>query len=283
MTKSWNPKRSRKRYDRAGAVVLNRVRLGQAPISLQRVRWRHRGLWMLLGLVVIGGALALWLTVDARFYVYDARIVGNNRLSPEEIFEASGLRGLHVLWARSSAIEPRILEAFPSLESVRVSCGFPSDCTISVTERRPRILWRDNEERWWIDGEGAIFLAREDGGSVETGIDSDPDSGASGQWAVVGPLPQDEEGNLDAAVQVALTELWESGRDLPGEFQYSPAQGLSFVDQRGWRVIVGEGAGMAARLEVLEGLVIHLESRGVTPRFLDVRFPETPYYLPATE
>jgi hypothetical protein len=35
---------------------------------------------------------------------------------------------------------------------------------------------------------------------------------------------------------------------------------------------------MARRLEVLEQLTADLEARGVAPRFVDVRFPEAPYY-----
>jgi len=291
MTRSWDPKRGRepghRRYDRSGAVVLNRVKLGQAPVSLNRVRWMQRGLWLLLAAAVIGGGLVLWLTVDARFYVYDAQIEGNRRLSQEEIFEASGLPGLHILWARSRTIESRILEAFPSLESVDASCHLPSECTISVVERRPRVLWNEGAagsgERWWIDEEGAIFLLRDEAASAATEAGSEHREDASGRWTVTGPLPRDDEDKLDEQVRVALAGFWQSGRDLPTAFQYSPEQGLSFVDEHGWRIIVGRGAGMARRLQVLELMVAHLESRGVTPRFVDVRFPEAPYYVPAAE
>lgn len=275
MTKSWHPKRDKKRYDRAGAVVLNRVKLGQAPVSLHKIRWMHRGLWVLLALAVIGGGLGLWLTVDSRFYVYDAQIVGNRRLSNEEIFEASGLGGLHILWARSGAIESRILEARPSLKSVEASCRLPSTCKIAVVERRPRVLWSENGTSWWIDEQGAVFsgMAAEAEGVSEG---SDP-------WVISGPLPRDAEGHLDEEVRVALAELWESGWDLPSTFQYGPAQGLSFVDEHGWRVVVGQGSGMVRRLQVMEDLIAHLEARGVTPRFVDVRFSEAPYYVPGGE
>ncbi len=323
MTNSWNhrhgSRRSDKRYDRAGAVVLNRVKLGQAPISLHRIRWMHRGLWGLLALAVLGAGLALWLTVDARFYVYDVQIVGNRRLSHQEIFEASGLRGLHILWARSSVIESRILEALPSLESVEAGCRLPSECTISVVERRPRVLWDERSavsgELWWIDEEGAVFLVRDGEANshltASEATQAESSDGASGRWVVTGPLPRDDgtaryggtplrserhdersleeersdrvQGNLDEQVRVALAELWESGRDLPTAFRYTPEQGLSFVDKHGWRIVVGQGPGMACRLQVMERLVAHLVSREVTPRFVDVRFPEAPYYVPATD
>lgn len=292
MTKSWDPRRGRRRYDRAGSVVLNRVKLGQAPVSLHRLRWMHRGLWILLAIAVAGGGLALWLTVDSRFYVYDAQIVGNRRLSHQEIFEASRLGGLHILWARSATIESRILEALPSLESVEVGCRLPANCSISVVERRPRVLWDESGELWWIDEEGAVFPGmasmpvRDDGASSPSQIDADAPTDSLGQWVVRGPLPREDgrgKDYLEEQVRVALVELWENGRHLPSEYQYDPEQGLSFVDAHGWRVIVGQGSGMARRLEVLEQLVTHLESQGVAPRFVDVRFPEAPYYAAATD
>lgn len=292
MTKSWNPRRGRRRYDRAAPIVISRARVGQAPMSLQRIRWIHRGLWILLGVAVLGGGLALWLTVDSRFYIYDAQIVGNRRLSHQEIFEASGLEGLHILWARSAAIESEILEALPSLESVDASCGMPAECTISVVERRPRVLWDANGERWWIDEEGAIFpgmasmTVQDHGASSAAQVNADALTDDSGQWMVSGPLPRGDgpaRGYLDEQVRVALVELWESGRHLPSAFQYDEEYGLSFVDEHGWLVIVGRGPGMTRRLQVLEQLVAHLESRGVEPRFVDVRYPEAPYYAPATD
>jgi len=273
MTKTWHPKRDAKRYDKAGAVVLNRVKLGQAPVSLYRIRWMHIGLWVILTLAVVGGGLGLWLTVDSRFYIYDARIVGNRRLSQEEIFDASGLRGLHILWARSGTIEASILEAQPSLKSVEASCRLPSTCEIAVVERRPRVLWDENGTRWWIDEQGAVF----------SGTETEGVSDGSGRWLISGPLPRDAEGNLDDEVRVGLAELWESGWDLPDTFQYGPAQGLSFVDEHGWRIVVGQGSGMVRRLRVMEDLVAHLEAHGVTPRFVDVRFSEVPYYAPGGE
>ena len=297
MTTSWKPRRGKKRYDRAGAVVLNRVTLGQAPVPLRRIRWMHRGLWILLVLVVVGGGVGLWLSMDSRFYIYEADIVGNRRLSREEIFEASGLRGLHILWAHSGTIESRLLEARPSLESAEINCQLPSACTISVVERQPRVLWNENGTNWWIDAEGSVFAgmgtvpAAGDAAAAATGSSSDAaGSGqakglndAAAQWVITGPLPRDQDGNLDERVRVALSEIWESGRDLPTEFLYDPAHGLSFINDRGWRVILGRGSGIVGRLQVLDEVTAHLESRGVTPRYLDVRFPDAPYYAPAAD
>jgi hypothetical protein len=91
-------------------------------------------------------------------------------------------------------------------------------------------------------------------------------------------LPRDGEGRLDERVRVGLAELWATGEDVAPVFDYVPTRGLVFVDERGWRVILGQGPGMSRRLQVLEQLTANLEARGLTPRFIDVRFAEAPYY-----
>lgn len=277
MTKSWNPRTRNRNYERAGSVVLNTITLGQAPLSLAKLRWRHRKLWLLGIVVVTVGVLAAWLTMDSRFYIYGAQITGRRRLSHEEIFEASGLRGLHVLWARSGPVESRILEALPALEQVEVSCRLPSECAVAVVERRPRVLWEEGDQRWWVDEEGAVFPALDGEAVLEHGGDS------AGIWTVAGPLPRDEDGSLPDEARVALAELWKSGRDLPGNFEFSPEEGLSFVDERGWRVRVGQGSGMAERLQVWEQIAVRLESRQQTVQLVDVRFARAPYYVPAVD
>jgi hypothetical protein len=231
----------------------------------------RRGGGLLLAVAAAIGGLALWLTLDAQFYVYDAEIAGARRVSYEQVFGASELMGLHVLWARPTVVEARILEGLPSLESAEVKCRLPSDCTIAVVERQPRVLWNEGGDLWWTDEEGAVFPAMGEG----TGPGATGD--VEGRWLVTGTLPRDNEGNLDGEVRVALTELWKSGLDVPTEFEYGAEYGLSFVNERGWRVIVGEGSGMSERLCILEQVTAHLESSGVTPGFVDVRFPKAPY------
>jgi cell division septal protein FtsQ len=227
---------------------------------------------LLLAFAFLAGALAVWLTLDARFYVYGAEITGARRVAHEEIFDASELMGLHILWARPAAIEARILGKLPSLESIEVTCGLPSNCTVTVVERRPRVVWNEPGGLWWIDEEGAVFPIQDGAAGLEAVSD------AAGLWLVKGPLPRNDTGDLEEQVHVALNELLASEQELPTEFDYSAERGLSFVDEHGWRVIIGRGAGMGERLWILAQMTQHLESQGVTPGLVDLRFPKAPYY-----
>ena len=216
-------------------------------------------------LVVIGvvGTGAVWITLDSRFYVRSAEVIGAVRTLPNEIVQASGLRGLHILWARLQDIEAKVVAALPMIERVSTSCGLPARCTITVTERQPSLMWDDGGQLWWVDSDGVVLPAQ---GQLSEG------------WLVRGPVPWDEDGHLDQQVKVALAELWGVGTSVFPELEYVPARGLLLIDERGWRVIVGVGEGMAERLRLLDRMADDLTRRGLTPRFVDVRFPDAPYY-----
>ena len=272
MTKSRKQGRRKKkrRFETAGTLILGRARVGRSS-KIRHSRFAGRYLLILSLVTMVAGAL--WLALDDRFYVYHANVVGAVRVSPDEVFRASGLPGLHILWARSAEIEARVLTALPTLESARAVCGLQppasgaglpaASCTIAVVERQPRVMWDEDGQLWWIDDAGIIFSAQ---GTLSEG------------WLVRGPLPRDDDGRLDERVRVGLAELWTSGVDVSPPFTYVPGRGLVFADERGWSVIVGQGPGMAERLQVLECLVADLEARGLTPRFVDVRFFDAPYY-----
>ena len=272
MTKSKRRRRKKgRRFEATGVLIWGRPRVTQRPAASRVLSARLRGaLVLLVGLCVVGG---LWLALDDRFYIYHADVVGAVRLSPDEIFRASGLSGLHILWARSSTIERRILEALPTLESAYAKCRLPAKCGIVVVERQPKVTWDENGIVWWIDADGVIFQPPHsfpsDGGDA---------GGGAGGWTIRGPLPRDEGDQLNERVRVGLSELWATGADVALVYEYVPGRGLMFTDERGWPVFLGQGPGMAERLSVLERLTADLEMDGLTPLFVDVRFPDTPYY-----
>lgn len=253
-------RKSKQRFETAGAVVWEWAQ--ERTLAVPGALW-HRARLVLVSVLVVVAATASWVGLDDRFYVYHAEVTGAVRLSPEAVFRASGLQGLHILWARPAQIEARILAAFPSLSRVDVACGLPARCTIAIAERQPKTMWDENGQLWWVDDEGVVFPAE---GTLAEG------------FLVQGPLPRDEDGRLDERVRIALAELWASSAQVAPTLQYVPGRGLLLTDARGWRVFVGQGPGMSRRLQILEWLAADLQARGITPRFVDVRFPDAPYY-----
>jgi hypothetical protein len=212
------------------------------------------------GIALLG--LVLWFAFSPQFYVTSAQVVGAQRVPPQAIFAASGLQRLHILWANPRAAERRILENIPSIERARVSCQLPARCVIAVTEREVMAAWEQGGVYYWVDRAGGAFPAA---GPLE------------GEWRVSGPIPTDKRGLVVQDVLVGLEELERLGV-RPGPVLYRPGRGLVLEDPAGWRVVVGQGTGMARRLQVYMKIRAHLVAKGITPRFVDVRFPDAPYY-----
>lgn len=256
MRSHHRPQKGR-RFEAASSVALRRISQPAAPrVAL---RWARNAALIAL---IIAAAAVLWMLIDDRFYIYNAEVIGAVRVSPEAVFQASDLKGYHVLWAPTAEAESRILAAFPSIESVDVACRLPARCLIAIVERQPMMTWDEEGKLWWIDADGVLFAASEV---------------FSEGWVVSGPLPRDADGRLAEDVRAALAELWTSGAEVES-LRYAPGRGLVITDVRGWRVILGTGTGMAARMRLLETLAAHLEAQRVTPRFIDLRFLEAPYY-----
>ena len=62
-------------------------------------------------------------------------------------------------------------------------------------------------------------------------------------------------------------------------FRYAVERGIEFTDPAGkWPVFVGTGSDVASRVEVWKALSASLVSRKAQPQFIDVRFPQAPFY-----
>lgn len=269
MTNARKRRREKRTYQRAGTVVLGRTRSSSGAVSRSASRRMRRVTRVSLVLLVAAIALSVWVAVDQRFYVYraDVDVKGAAHISPDAVFQASQLSGFHVLWVDRKATRARIREALPAVDSVKVRCGLPARCTLVVEERKPVVTWESEASLWWVDDEGVVFSAER----------ARPEEALQG-WLVRGPLPRDENNRLDERVWAALDELRQVEPAVAPVLHYVPERGFVFTDKRGWRVIVGKGAGMDERLARLEQLASSLQARGLSPQFVDVRFPEAAYY-----
>jgi cell division septal protein FtsQ len=90
------------------------------------------------------------------------------------------------------------------------------------------------------------------------------------------PLPVGER------IQPDLVEmLWELGRLMPELEQvvYDPALGLILRTEQGWPVRIGRTPDrLRIKLAILQALVDELAQRGANVDFVDLRYPERPYY-----
>lgn len=223
-----------------------------------------RGISLII--LIIVGLVALDLTLNEAFYIYNPSVVGNQRVPASDIVAASGIETLHILWLQPDHAVQSLLEALPELQSAGLWCGLPAECTIQVLEREPLFEWKQNQTRIWVDAEGVAFPLR-----GPTPVIPIVEAAPSVPTLLPGRRVTPE----------LLSTMKELIRVLPEvkTFRYTVERGIEFTEPGGnWPVYVGVGSDMASRVGIWKALAANLTSRKVRPRFIDVRYPQAPYY-----
>ena len=218
------------------------------------------------GLLAVVAAAALWLSLDASFYITRMRVSGNSRTPASEIAQGTGLVGLHIFWANMAEAERTLLHNAPSLKSAQITCQLPAVCAITVEERLPVIAWKYGGAVTWIDADSVTFAAR------QTAEALDVITIEAVQGPALFPGRQADPKVVQAALAVAQL--------LPEVkiYRYSGARGLEFTDPRGFPVYLGLGEDMADRVMVWQALRDDLNARGIQPTYVDIRYPLAPFY-----
>jgi cell division septal protein FtsQ len=214
-------------------------------------------------LLAIAASVLYWFSTDDAFFVKDLRIKGSGHVTETELMAVSGIEGLHIFWVDTRVVE-RAVEALPDIASASVQCGLPADCAIQVVERVPLFVWRQGDAQIWIGSDGMVLPAR---GELPDAIVLD----AVGSTAL---RPGDQ---LEQKLVMAVEELARLQPDIR-IYQYTDQYGLSFRNTHGWLIRLGVEPAIETKLKVLDTLTEYLTGHGIDPDYVDVRFPEAPYY-----
>jgi len=239
------------------------------PVELVRHLVVSRWYWILLLVALLG--LLVYISADERFYVYSARVAGARHIEPAAIYEAAGMHEQNIFWIRPKQVEQSI-QQLPGVRAAHVRAALPARVTITVDEREPVILWRATAQGrdWWVDQQGVVLPYHGDPNAEST------------VWVV-----DYTERKLEVGEQIKPLELVGSVRalaaGLPGirAFSYHADRGLSFLDSIGGKncpVYVGTSDNLAEKIRAVRVLTDYLETRGIRPGFLDVRWPERPAF-----
>jgi hypothetical protein len=216
-------------------------------------------------------ATTAYASTDAKFFVYEAEIVGGSHLDPARIYQVAGIHERNIFWVDPKAVEESLL-ALDGVRTARVRCRLPARVTIKVEERVPIVMWRamSQGEDLWLDATGTVLPYHGDVNSPEMVFVVDYGERHLQVGDRVTP-----EGIVQSALQMAAT--------LQGEqvFFYQPERGLSFsheVKGGEWPVYVGTSESLPRKIQVVQALTEHLLSDGIEPRYVDVRWPEYPVY-----
>jgi len=254
-------------------VHLRRPKLASRQSSQPDRRWRIAS----LVLAILSAVAIYFALVHPYFNIPSVTVLDNNRIPREEISDAAGVLGQSIFTVKPEEVEARLRMNYPELLIVDVEVYLPNHVFVTVQEREPLILWKQNEAYTWIDANGVAFRPR---GVIEglvsiTGL-ANPQPGASNDPLVPPSFMQSDL--ADAIIQIAPS--------VPADTMlfYDGAYGLGWEDARGWKVYFGTGTrDMALKVRVYESLAQSLSERNLSPIFINVAYPEAPYYRMAAE
>jgi len=232
--------------------------------------WRLGALILAL---VFGVMLVLAFQLPA-FYVPSASVFGNGRIPADEINGIIGVSGQNIFTIQPDELERRLRLNYPEITSAKVDVYIPNVVYVTIVERQPVLLWQQGGEYTWVDGTGVAFRPRgEAAGLIFINALDVPPAGVNTSTDPYSPPPFIQKELVDAAA--ALAPLVPAGSTL----SYSKADGLNFVDARGWTAAFGTSANdMQLKIRVYQALVDSLTQRGKTPIFISVVHPDGPYY-----
>ncbi len=146
--------------------------------------------------------------------------------------------------------------------------------TSRLTEREPVILWQQGEGYTWIDGTGVAFRPRGlVAGLVPVKGLVAPPPGLAPLDDPLSPQPYMQKELVDAVLTLAPHVPADTTMVFDRTF------GLGWTDSRGWKAFFGTSADdMPLKMRVYQSLADSLVNRGVSPTFINVMYPDAPFY-----
>jgi len=254
------------------ALGLPEIHLYKPSISVRPFHSNGRLASIIIALL-LSTAIYLGLTLPY-FHVPSVTVLGNNRLGRDEVEGVMGVLGQSIFMVQPDEAASRLRMNYPELLSAQVNVYLPNYVYVTITERQPVILWQQNGGYTWIDATGVAFRPR---GSVSglvpvTGLAIPPAGAPSPDDPMSAPSYIQKE-LVDAILALAPTVPADTTMFFDSSF------GLGWKDSRGWKSYFGTSApDMPLKVRVYQSLVDSLVQRGVSPIFINVMYPDAPFY-----
>jgi hypothetical protein len=252
-------------------------------------------------LAVLAGAL-YYLWTEPAFQVSEAQVSGLQRLTRSDVNRALALDGQPVFTLNNGQIQQQLLTVFPEFSQVATQIELPNTLVITVTERLPVLIWRQEGASRLIDSQGMTFPARD-----EADLSAYPVIEAAGDPPDL-PGAGDPSAETAIALQKIITDSLSLGLPVKGEATpflsadtvtgllqiveqapegaqviYEPEHGFGWLDRRGWKVFLGQIVPgdpnqVQTKLQVYRAIMDEVKSAGQKPAMISVEFVHVPYY-----
>ncbi|MEK7324247.1 MAG: FtsQ-type POTRA domain-containing protein, partial [Chloroflexota bacterium] len=153
-TRIRTPKRATTRPTRrasnwnAAAARTGKVRSAGASMALPQLHltWRAAS----LAIVMLLGSLLFHLLSSPDYFVTAISLEGAMYVPGEEIYNASGVNNVNILWLDPAQIQTG-LEAVPGIKSAVVEAHWPNSVYVKVIENEPVLAWSQGGQTMWVD------------------------------------------------------------------------------------------------------------------------------------
>lgn len=279
-------KKAKRRYDIGLGIPGAEMQLPALP----RIAFGWR---LLSGLLVAALGFALYTVwSNPLFQVQSLEVQGLRRLTSEDLNAVADVIGNSIVVVQPQKIQQDLSSAFPELASVSVKVNLPAGVTVQAVERRPVLIWKQGDQKTWVDSEGMAFPSQDEGGPklVVKAVDVPP---------AVQPTPRSDqaEGEVESdetdpggsatassapfispqLVQAIVALKADTPEKTP--IVYSYLHGLGWQDPRGWQVYFGTDLDeMDLKLQLYKAIVKRLKKEGVKPSMISVEHVHAPYY-----
>ena len=254
------------------ALGLPEIHLHKPTITMPRLRpgWRLASFFIA---ILLSTAIYLALTLPY-FHVPNITLLGNNRLTREEIEAVLGVTGQSIFAVQPDILATRLRMNYPELASVEVNAYLPNHVYVTVTERQPVLLWQQGEGFTWIDPAGVAFRPHGTASALVPVIGlAVPPAGSAPADDPFSPPPYMQKELVDAILVLAPNV--PTGATMI----FNSTDGLGWTDSRGWMAFFGTSAyDMPLKIRVYQSLVESLVGRGKFPEFISVVYPDAPFY-----
>lgn len=274
---------ARRRYD----VMLNAQGGTMRLPSLPQIRLGWRLASFLVFCVLVFGLYQLW---NAPMYrVEEAQIAGLQRLSSGAVSAVLDLKDQPVFALDTQEMEQTLLNSFPEFSAVQVLVEMPNTVMITVTERVPVLVWRQDGRTNLVDAGGMLFPAREDSAAANLPVveaaGSPPfpqalaaPTPAPSELLTVNPLTTNAVRPFMASEMVSAILLIAGKAPEGAVLLYDPQHGLGWRDRREWNVYFGQVTDIEVKLRVYRSILDHLKAQDMRPSLISVEYLHAPYY-----
>jgi len=261
---------ARRRSEAALSMPGIEVRMPAISFSGPGAKWR----FISVGVCLLLGAAIYFAGTAPAFRASAVQVIGNQRITSEEIGAVLATRDTPVFMLAPSELETRLRLNFPDLLAAKITVGLPNQVYVEVTERMPVLAWYEEGGYTWIDESGIAFRPRGEAANViVVQAQNTPKPIEVAVADPVSPLPYLSTELVEAAR--ALAPHAPSGAPILYDAEY----GFGWTDSRGWQVFFGDQPrDVETKLRVYDSLTQMVETKGIRPSFISVQYPSAPYY-----